>query len=103
MEGVHIQFILNSIPHSIFPLIMRMPIFDVLCPGHIVHTAYRAGAGFFAAAAFTMHGANVGGGIFLSFRMGFAGLIGGHIAVIMPVLGGIFMAVGFLTVAVGVS
>ncbi|MCB9041208.1 MAG: hypothetical protein H6557_31685 [Lewinellaceae bacterium] len=46
-----------------------MPVLDMLRLGYIIHSAHRTGTGFFTTTAFTVHGANIGRGIFFAFAM----------------------------------
>jgi hypothetical protein len=50
---------------------MVVTIIDVLAEGHIVHSTGWALTGLVAAAAFAVHGANIGGGVLFGCAMRF--------------------------------
>lgn len=67
----------------IIAILMHMPVRRHIFILHVVHTADRALPRLIAAAAFAVHGANVGGGIFWPLLVG----ISFHLFTIIHLLG----------------
>lgn len=86
---------------ALFPSLMRMPVLHMVGLSHVSHAADRALTGLLATAVFAVHGADVGGGVFLALavRAVRSGARGGLVVVIGMIVIGVLVC--FIVTVVG--